>query len=73
MGFSHAGSVIIMGSLTMMFTIVAVVSTALNVPDYVMFGFYICWFVIFLMSSSPEKGIYRVIGYFLKKKLPVNS
>ena len=73
MGLNHAGVVIVMGSLTMIFTLIAVASTALNVPDYAMFGFYMCWFAFFWISSSPEKGIYRVIGYLLKKKLPVNS
>lgn len=73
MGLGHSSVVIIMGSLTMIFTLVAVASTALKVPDYALFGFYVCWFVFFWMSSSPEKGIYRVIGYLLKKRLPVNS
>ncbi len=69
MGFSHAGVTIIMGSLSIFFTVLAIISTMLMVPDYLVFGFYLCWFVLFWMSSSTEKGIYLLISYLVKKRV----
>ena len=69
MGFGHDGVTIIMGSLSIFFTALAIISTVLMVPDYIVFGFYLCWFVLFWMSSSTEKGIYRLISYLVKNRV----
>ncbi|WP_167375003.1 MraY family glycosyltransferase [Prosthecochloris sp. GSB1] len=67
MNFKHSGVTVIMGSISLFFTLVALVSTMMHVPEYVLFGFYACWFLLFWYSSSPEKGIYRLIGYLFKR------
>ncbi len=67
MNFKHSGVTVIMGSISLFFTLVALFSTMMHVPEYVLFGFYACWFLLFWYSSSPEKGIYRLIGYLFKR------
>jgi UDP-GlcNAc:undecaprenyl-phosphate GlcNAc-1-phosphate transferase len=71
MGFSHAGVVIIMLGLSMVFSSVAVLATIMRVPDYVLFALYAAWFVLYFVSSLKMNGIFILIGW-LQRKLALN-
>jgi len=68
MGFTHSGVTIIMGTISAFFTLCALFATMLHVPEYFMFGFYVFWFALMFLSSSPQKGIYRIVGYLFNRK-----
>lgn len=68
MGFTHSGVTIIMGVISAFFTLSALFATMLQVPEYFMFGFYVFWFTLVFLSTSPQKGIYRIIGYLFNRK-----
>ncbi|MCE1273895.1 MAG: DUF4407 domain-containing protein, partial [Chlorobiales bacterium] len=66
MGFNHAGVVLIITGIATLFSLFAIVATVFNVPDYVLFGVFVSWFVFYFVSSTSRKGLFSAIGWMQK-------
>ncbi|MCF8383440.1 MAG: undecaprenyl/decaprenyl-phosphate alpha-N-acetylglucosaminyl 1-phosphate transferase [Chlorobium sp.] len=66
MGFGHAGVVIIIMSLSVLFSSLAIIGTIMRVPDYMLFGIFLCWFIYYFVSSSSRMGLFSVIDSIRK-------
>ncbi|MBM3163391.1 MAG: undecaprenyl/decaprenyl-phosphate alpha-N-acetylglucosaminyl 1-phosphate transferase [Chlorobi bacterium] len=61
MGFSHAGVVFVVMGLSSVFSLVAIAGTLFQIPDYLLFGVFCCWFLFYFISSSTMKGLFSGI------------
>jgi UDP-GlcNAc:undecaprenyl-phosphate/decaprenyl-phosphate GlcNAc-1-phosphate transferase len=61
MGFGHAGSVKIIMSISLIFSLLAIGATLQQVPDYYLFGLFVCWFGFYFRSSQTMGGLFTCI------------
>ncbi len=69
MGFGHAGVVLIIMSLSTLFSLLAIAGTLFQIPDYLLFGVFCCWFLFYFISSSTMRGLFSGIR-LLKQQYP---
>ncbi len=68
MGLNHAGIVLVIISFAALFFMVAIISTALHLPDYVLFGMFASWFAFYFVSSTTGRGLFTMIDWLLKHR-----
>jgi UDP-GlcNAc:undecaprenyl-phosphate GlcNAc-1-phosphate transferase len=66
MGFNHAGVVMVIMSISIVFSLFAVFATIMNLPDYLIFGVFVCWFVFYFVSSNTRTGLFTGIEWLQK-------
>jgi UDP-GlcNAc:undecaprenyl-phosphate GlcNAc-1-phosphate transferase len=69
MGFNHAGVVMIIMSIATIFSLFAVFATVVQLPDYLIFGVFVCWFAFYFVSSTTGKGLFTVIEWLKQRHL----
>jgi UDP-GlcNAc:undecaprenyl-phosphate GlcNAc-1-phosphate transferase len=67
MGFGHAGSVMIIMTISMLFSLLAIGATMLHVHDYYLFGLFVCWFGFYFRSSQTMGGLFTCIELLNKQ------
>jgi UDP-GlcNAc:undecaprenyl-phosphate GlcNAc-1-phosphate transferase len=66
MGFNHAGVVMIIMSISIVFSLFAVFATIMNLPDYLIFGVFVSWFAFYFVSSNTRTGLFSGIEWLQK-------
>lgn len=69
MGFNHAGVVMIIIGISVLFSLFAIVATVMTVPDYVMFGLFCSWFVFYFISSTKRTGLFAAIEWLQRHRI----
>ncbi|NTU67279.1 MAG: undecaprenyl/decaprenyl-phosphate alpha-N-acetylglucosaminyl 1-phosphate transferase [Chlorobiaceae bacterium] len=63
MGFTHAGVVMLIMSISILFSLFAIAATLLRVPDYLIFALFVSWFLFYAISSTTGKGLFSILRW----------
>jgi len=69
MGFGHAGSVMIIMSISLLFSLLAIGATVLHVHEGYLFGLFVCWFVFYFRSSQTMGGLFSCIEWLRRQAM----
>ncbi len=69
MGFNHRKVVILIVSLTIISSSIAVIGTLMSVPDYLLFTIYLFCFTVYFAASYKLRAIYRLLLWLRQQKV----
>ena len=69
MGFGHSGSVMIIMTISLLFSLVAIGATVLRVQDIYLFGLFVSWFVFYFRSSQTMGGLFSIIEWLRRHSM----
>lgn len=69
MGFNHRKVVILIISMTIVSSSIAVIGTLMNFPDYILFTIYFCCFTAYFAASYKLRAIYRFLLWLRQQRV----
>ena len=69
MGFNHRKVVILITSMTIISSSIAVIGTLMSFPDYLFFIIYLFFFTVYFVASYKLRAIYRCLLWLRQQKI----
>lgn len=63
MGFGHSGSVTIIMTISLLFSLLAIAGTVLQVHEGYLFVLFVAWFVLYFRSSQTGGGLFFFVAW----------